>query len=237
MLISQTKIAIPIMQKNEEDILKTAEDYIKKEADILELRIDAITDATSEMIENIVDTIFFPIIATNRTKSEGGDFLGSERERINLLKTCCNLKHVEYIDIELQTDPCLRDYILGKCSDAEVKTIISYHDFEKTPSVDNLLEIVNQEKELGNIAKVVVMPKDLEDTISVLAIMSRCDNTIGISMGELGSYTRLMASKFNSPITFATGGDVTAPGQIDIETMKLMLNMDLMDEGDLLDDI
>ena len=30
-----------------------------------------------------------------------------------------------------------------------------------------------------------------------------------------------------SPITFAAGTDVTAPGQIDIETMKSLLNMDL----------
>jgi 3-dehydroquinate dehydratase-1 len=51
-------------------------------------------------------------------------------------------------------------------------------------------------------------------------------------MGDLGSYTRVMASKFDSPITFAAGTDVTAPGQIDIETMKALLNMDLniMDE-------
>lgn len=64
-------------------------------------------------------------------------------------------------------------------------------------------------------------PKELEDTISVLTIMSRCDNTIGISMGELDSYSRIMASKFSFPITFATDGDVTAPGQIDIETKHL----------------
>ena len=81
------------------------------------------------------------------------------------------------------------------------------------------------------------MPRNLEDTINVLAIMSHCDNTIAISMGEIGSYTRVMASKFNAPFTFATGGDVTAPGQIDIETMKLLINMDLMDHDDLLDDI
>ena len=46
-------------------------------------------------------------------------------------------------------------------------------------------------------------------------------------MGDLGSYTRVMASKFDSPITFAAGRDATAPGQIDIETMKALLNMDL----------
>ena len=80
------------------------------------------------------------------------------------------------------------------------------------------------------------MPEKLEDTLVILAILSRFDDTIAISMGELGSYTRVMASKFNSPITFAAGRDVTAPGQLDIETMKMLLNMDIMDDDEL-DDI
>jgi len=236
-MISQTKIAIPVLKKNTEDIITTAKDYIKKGADILELRIDGIVDANSNTIEETIEEIAFPIIATNRSKDEGGYFIGSERERINILKSCCNLEYVEYIDIELQTDPCLRNYILGKCKENGVKTIVSFHDFEKTPPVDDLLSIVKEEKSYGDIAKIAVMPNNLEDTISILAIMSRCDNTIAISMGELGSYTRVIASKFNAPITFATSGDVTAPGQIDIETMKLMLNMDLVNHDDLLEDM
>jgi len=236
-LISETKIAIPIMQKTKEDIISTAEDYIKKGANLLELRIDGITEVNPKIIREIIDDIAFPIIATNRSITEGGNFLGNEKERINILKSCCDIEYVKYMDIELQTDPCLRNYILSKCKDANVKTIISFHDFEKTPPIDKLLEIVKEEKSLGDIAKIAVMPKNLEDTISVLAIMSRCVDTIAISMGELGSYTRVIASKFNAPITFATGGDVTAPGQIDIETMRLMLNMDLLDHDDLLEDI
>jgi 3-dehydroquinate dehydratase-1 len=84
----------------------------------------------------------------------------------------------------------------------------------------------------GDIAKVAFMPQDLEDTLTILAVLSHCEDTIAISMGDLGSYTRVMASKFDSPITFAAGRDATAPGQIDIETMKALLNMDLniMDE-------
>lgn len=236
-MISETKIAIPIMQKTKEDIITTAQDFIKKGADLLEVRIDSIVNVDSHIVRETVEEIAFPIIATNRSENEGGYFLGSEKERINILKSCCDLEYVEYIDIELKTDSGLRNYVLNKCHDNGVKTILSFHDFEKTPPIDDLLEIVKEEKLLGDIAKIAVMPNNLEDTISVLALMSRCEDTIAISMGEIGSYTRVMASKFNAPITFATGGDVTAPGQIDIETMKLMLNMDLMDHDDLLEDI
>ena len=114
--------------------------------------------------------------------------------------------------------------------------IISYHNFEKTPELNELTYIVEKEKQIGDIAKVAVMPEKLGDTLVILAILSRFDDTIAISMGELGSYTRVMASKFNSPITFAAGRDVTAPGQLDIETMKMLLNMDIMDDDEL-DDI
>ena len=102
-----------------------------------------------------------------------------------------------------------------------------FHDFHKTPEINEIMYIVEKEQKLGDIAKVAFMPNDLDDTLKILAILSHCENTIAISMSDLGSYTRVMASKFDSPITFAAGRDVTALGQIDIETMKSLLNMDL----------
>ena len=172
-------------------------------------------------IKNTIEEIDFPMIATNRIDSEGGSFKGSEEERINILYECASL--VDYVDIELQSN----DENIKKIHDTGVKTIVSYHDFEKTPGLDEIIYIVEKEQELGDIGKVAFMPQNLEDTLTILAVLSHCKDTIAISMGDLGSYTRVMASKFDSPITFAAGTDVTAPGQIDIETMKALLNMDL----------
>lgn len=220
-MYSQTKIAIPIFQKKIEDVITVANDCIKKGADVLEFRIDALENPNFKDIKNAIDEINFPMIATNRISSEGGSFKGSEEERFNILYKCCDL--VEYVDIELQSDD---DYI-KQIHESGVKTIVSYHDFEKTPDLNEITYIVEKEHELGDIAKVAFMPQDLEDTLTILAVLSHCKDTIAISMGDLGSYTRVMASKFDSPITFAVGSDVTAPGQIDIETMKALLNMDL----------
>lgn len=220
-MYSQTKIAIPIFQNTKESVIAVAEDCIDKGADVLEFRIDALDNPNSKEIKEIIEEINFPMIATNRIASEGGSFKGSEEERVNLLLECIDL--VDYVDIELQSD----DKYISLLNEGSAKTIISYHDFEKTPNLDEIYYIVEKEKELGDIAKVAFMPKDLDDTLKVLAILSHYSNTIAISMSDLGSYTRVMASKFNSPITFAAGTDVTAPGQIDIETMKSLLNMDL----------
>ncbi len=220
-MYSQTKIAIPIFQNKIEDVIEVANDCIEKGADIIEFRIDGLKNPDFKEIKKAIDEINFPIIATNRISSEGGSFKGSEEERIDILYKCANL--VEYVDIELQTN----DEYINKIHDTGVKTIVSYHDFEKTPEIDEITYIVQKEQQMGDIAKVAFMPNDLDDTLKILAILSHCKNTIAISMSDLGSYTRVMASKFNSPITFAAGRDVTAPGQIDIETMKALLNMDL----------
>ncbi|MBQ2652347.1 MAG: type I 3-dehydroquinate dehydratase [Methanobrevibacter sp.] len=220
-MYSQTKIAIPIFQKDCKDVIEVARDCIDKGADVLEFRIDALKNPDIGEIRTTIKEIDFPIIATNRINTEGGSFKGTEDERIDILYECSDL--VDYVDIELQCD----DEYINKIHDTGVKTIVSYHDFEKTPNLNEILYIVEKEHELGDIAKVAFMPQDLEDTLTILAVLSHCRDTIAISMGDLGSYTRVMASKFDSPITFAAGRDATAPGQIDIETMKALLNMDL----------
>lgn len=217
----QTKIAIPIFQAKNEDVIKVAEDCIEKGADVLEFRIDALDNPNFKDIQEIIEEINFPMIATNRISSEGGSFKGTEEERIDILLKCAPL--VDYVDIELQSD----DKYIKQIHDTGVTTIVSYHDFHKTPEINEIMYIVEKEQKLGDIAKVAFMPNDLDDTLKILAILSHCENTIAISMSDLGSYTRVMASKFDSPITFAAGTDVTAPGQIDIETMKSLLNMDL----------
>jgi 3-dehydroquinate dehydratase-1 len=226
-MYSQTKIAIPIFKKDEESIIKEAKNCIQKGADLIELRIDGINNPTPQMVRKIIEEINFPIIATNRVQSEGGSFKGSEEERINILLETIDVAN--YVDIELQTNPDL----IKQVNKGKAKTIISYHDFQKTPNLDDLLDIVNREHDLGDIAKVALMPNDLEDTLTVLAILSHCENTIAISMGDIGSYTRVIASKFDAPITFAVSNDVTAPGQIDVETMKQLLNLDIMDIDNL----
>ena len=63
-MYSETKIAIPIFQRNKEDILKVANDCIIKGADILELRIDGMDNPNPQIVKEIIEEINFPTIAT-----------------------------------------------------------------------------------------------------------------------------------------------------------------------------
>jgi 3-dehydroquinate dehydratase I len=217
-LFDKTRVCVPILEKTYESVIKASENSVNAGADLLELRIDYMDKPSLVDIKSIITEINFPLIATNRRKEEGGFFKGSESERIKILLEAAG--YADIVDIELSTD----DEYLNKILDTANSTIISYHDFNKTPSADKLMEIVKKEKELGDIAKFAVMPQKMSDTLIVLDVLSMVDNTVGISMGKLGSYTRVIAPLFGSPITFASIKKASAPGQLDIQTTNDILS-------------
>ena len=210
-------ICAPILEKKSESVLESAKKAVDLGADILEFRIDALENPDADMVQNLIAEIDFPVIATNRIKSEGGFFNGSEEERISILTNAA--KYADIVDIELQTENKLRQKVINSSK----STIISYHDFKKTPSFEELLNVVKKEKEIGDIAKFSVMPNNNKDTLTVLKVLSEVPNTIGIAMGDIGKYTRLVAPIFGSPITFASINKESAPGQLDIQTTKYIL--------------
>jgi 3-dehydroquinate dehydratase I len=217
-LYDKTRICVPIFQKDYESTIESAKKSIAAGADLIELRIDAMDHPDPDEVSDLIKDINHPLIATNRMMKEGGSFKGSENDRIDILLAAA--KYADIVDIELQTDEDYRNKIVK----ASKSTIISYHNFEKTPTFEFLLEVVNKEKEIGDIAKFAVMPKNISDTLVVLNILSKVDKTIGISMGDIGRYTRIVAPLFGSPITFASLDDISAPGQLDIGSTKNCLD-------------
>ncbi len=211
-------ICVPIFEKNYNSVLRSAKNSIEAGADLLEIRIDAIENPNPDDISSLIKKINYPLIATNRKVEEGGFFKGSEFERAEILLSAA--KHADFVDIELGTD----EIYIGEIIQASKSTIISYHDFKKTPSIDFLLDVVRREKDLGDIAKFAVMPQTISDTLVVLNVLSQVQNTVGISMGDIGRFTRVVAPLFGSPITFASLDNKSAPGQIDLISTKNFLD-------------
>ncbi|MGZ7070204.1 MAG: type I 3-dehydroquinate dehydratase [Methanobacterium sp.] len=216
-MFKKPMVCAPILEEKSESVLLKAGKAIKSGADILEFRIDALRNPVADEVNNIIKEINYPIIATNRMKDEGGFFKGSDEERTSLLIEVA--PNVDIVDIELQTDEEFRPKVIN----ASKSTIVSYHNFKNTPASSELLNIVKMEQEIGNIAKFAVMPEDYKDTLTVLKVLSEVQNTIGIAMGDMGRYTRLIAPIFGSPITYASIDRESAPGQLDVQTTKEIL--------------
>ncbi len=216
-MFEKPMICAPIFEKNPKHVLKSAKKAITLGADMLEFRIDALEEPDSDEIQQLIVDMNYPVIATNRIRSEGGFFNGSEKKRTSILINAA--EYADIVDIELQTDEKMREEVIK----ASKSTIISYHDFQKTPPFEELLDVVKKEKKIGDMAKFAVMPHNNRDTLTVLKVLSEVQNTIGIAMGEIGKYTRVVAPIFGSPITFASIDTESAPGQLDIKTTKDIL--------------
>lgn len=207
-----------IVEDNKIGIMKSLKEAISQEADYIELRLDVIENINSSKAKDIINSIkeitTTPIILTNRTRTEGGHFTGSEEERIKILKD--NAPLVEYTDIELSTDDTLRQQVIDNAN----KTIISYHNFEKTPTKEYLQDIITEAKKVGDIAKIAVKPLKIEDTYTIIELMIHNNNLIGISMDELGRYTRIIGPIINIPITYAAINTQSAPGQLNVKETR-----------------
>jgi len=210
-------VCAPILHENGEDVIKSAAAAIKSGADLLEIRLDALPDQDPELVSHLLQQIRYPTIATNRLQEEGGLYKGPETKRIEILLAAA--EWVDYVDVELRT----RDKYKSEIIEASKSTILSYHNYQETPPLDELFKIAKRATTEGDLAKLAVMPRNIQDTLTVLEVVSQCANTIAISMGNLGSYTRVVAPLFGSPITYASLDEEIAPGQLNIKTTRDIL--------------
>lgn len=233
------KICISVVEKNEKDIIKYIKEISKLPIDIIEWRADFFIDDISKYNDNFEDIISFskeikkssskPILFTLRSNKEGGNIKYNKYESIiNLYDNIIKNKCFELIDLELLT---LKENDIKKliksASSNNIKTIISNHDFNKTPSKREIISRINKMIKLKcDIAKVAYMPKNKKDVITLLDASSEIKNfpIIAISMGNIGIISRI----FGSVLTFASAKRSSAPGQI--ESMKLKYILDTIYE-------
>lgn len=194
------------------------------EADIVELRLDKL-QPPSEWRGLLRGGL--PTIVTNRPKWEGGYFEGSEEERIDLLLDAAD-SGVSCVDIELSASEEMKNRIFEAVKE-ETSVIVSFHDFQKVPPIPELMERVRDIVETGgDYAKIIGFARDREDSLRVLDFLIKATEefeipVIAFAMGESGRFTRLAAPLLGSLITYAAVGEEAAPGQIDLSTVKGVL--------------
>lgn len=108
-------------------------------------------------------------------------------------------------------------------SDEEIpfRKIRSVHDFERTPSVAELREIMGHgDQELSKCACKVNSFADLHTIFEVASTTSRKHLILG--MGELGTVTRIRQTLLGNDFTFGYVGKKTAEGQLSAEEMSAL---------------
>ena len=208
-------ICIPITARSAEDAISEMIPA-SKHADIVELRIDYIPELQNSLtcIEESLKSKTKPIIITNRPEREGGEFTGSEQDRLHLLQKAIDLG-ADYVDVEY-------DSIKQVTKRNSSKIIISHHNFKETPhNISKIYDDICQQK--PDIVKIVTYANDITDNIRIFELLKSTKvPTISFCMGELGYISRVLTSKFGGFLTFTSleKGKESAPGQLTVNELS-----------------
>ena len=203
-------ICLSIGNMRYEDIFS----YLKK-ATLAEIRLDLL-NLTDEQVERLF-AAHGNLIATCRC-SESARLLQTLGHALN--------SGAAFVDVDHLTESSIRDDIVARAKGLGRRVIISYHNYERTPSKDELERIIFSIKSQGaDICKVACLANEPRDCSRVMALYEHLTDLVAFCMGEAGKITRLAAPILGAPFTYASVTDAsTAPGQFDYLKMEEYLN-------------
>ena len=188
---------------------------IANSAEMAEIRIDLCgldLQTTTEVFSHIQK----PTIATCRP-----DYC-DDKQRTALLQAAI-AAGATYVDVEIESSESFKKNIMAFAKEHNCKSIISYHNYEKTPSLQELKSIVDDCFAQGaDIAKIATMAQTKADSARVLSLYAEYSNIVALAMGAEGKITRIANLCLGSPFSFAAVSleHVSAQGQMTVEQMK-----------------
>ncbi|XP_015891009.3 bifunctional 3-dehydroquinate dehydratase/shikimate dehydrogenase, chloroplastic isoform X1 [Ziziphus jujuba] len=194
-------------------------------ADLVEIRLDSLKDFDPhDDLKTLIRGCPLPTLFTYRPTWEGGQYDGDENERLEALRFAMEFG-ADYIDVELQVAHEFFNTILGKKAE-KCKVIVSSHNYQHTPSVEDLGNLVARIQATGaDIVKIATTALNITDVARIFQITVHSQvPIIGLVMGERGLMSRILCAKFGGFLTFGTLDSriVSAPGQ---PTIKDLLNL------------
>lgn len=196
-----------------------------KKSDYVEVRFDFLKmEQIPETLE-LIKKDLKNIVCTLRPKTEGGEFLGNEKERIAILKLIAEYNPF-LLDVEFNT--LKRNSSLVKyLNSTKTKLLVSWHDFKKTPSTAELKKKMNQMSRFSPNVKIVSTAKSTDDSTRMLELYSKKgkNNLISFAMGDFGRISRILCLYLGSPYTYVSLGKAIAPGQFSVDEVKKITNL------------
>ena len=181
-----------------------------RDADLVELRLDGVANPN---VAGALAGRRTKVIVTCRPTWEGGRFDGSEEERKRLLSDALALG-ADFVDVEWRAH---FDDLVERTAGRRI--VLSRHDFDGMPA--DLADSVRQMRATGaEVVKIAVKPTRLADCVRLDEIARAQRGGPGlvlIGMGERGLVTRVLASRFGSPWTYA--GELSDVGQVTASTL------------------
>ncbi|MBQ7488597.1 MAG: type I 3-dehydroquinate dehydratase [Clostridia bacterium] len=226
------KICVPVVGDNADVFNNNLAAACSEVPDLIELRIDALSrrlsrEALLSFLQNAVSIArkVCPVILTDRTTRDGGNGDPAVYPALisHLIDNGCE---TDLLDVEISAGEQDFARLLQAAKKHRIPVIASWHDFKGTPAAPVLAGIFDTMQTWhADVAKVAVMPQNAADVDCLINAAGAAGSrlsipVIAISMGALGTRTRLECEYFGSCMTFASAGDASAPGQVSISAAR-----------------
>jgi 3-dehydroquinate dehydratase I len=200
------------------DSVDSIDDALQYDPTFIEVRLDMMDGDITEQIKALRAKTVIPLIATLRSKDEGGRFVGSPDLWIKVMGSIA--KYADYVDVEAR----FRDHAPFIKSQG-VQIIASLHT-EEMPTRPELGKIESMLRSYGDIPKIVVKPRTQDDLFELVSFTFNAQKPIctGV-MGTDFRYARIILSLFGSEFTFCHAGTPTAEGQYHIRECRQMADL------------
>jgi len=134
----------------------------------------------------------------------------------------------DYIDTEMDASPEFLKTIKQYIKNSKTELILSYHNFDITPSVAEMKVITDQCVNMGaDVVKIATMVNEYQDAAGLLSLYREPGRKVIVGMGEKGKIVRIASVFLGSEFTFAAPhkGGLTAPGQLSVDEMEQIITL------------
>lgn len=228
-------VCVPVMEATAEAVIREIAYLSGSRADVIEWRLDAFggyadCNAVRDVLEAaaplLQDKIF---LYTFRSKRQGGMAEIAPETLEDLQELALESGCVDLVDLEyFQEQHPVRK--IRRLQAGGVRVVTSHHDFTETPEPEVMQMLLEQMCAGGaDIVKLAVMPEKLEDVLALLSVTARfrAENPdtpiITMSMGKMGSISRICGETFGSCMTFGAHEKPSAPGQYEMHRLLEIL--------------
>ena len=184
------------------------------QCDIVELRLDLLGTGTDRWLEHAkaIEARGLPVIATIRLASEGGKWTQPDAERLPVFEAA--LSNLTAADIEFRSP--LIEKISAFAASHQKALIISYHDFERTPPVAELRQVIRKAANYGTVVKIATLTQTEADLATLRELFTeQCSASVCLlGMGALGPVSRTTLPQLGSCLTYGYLDAPIAPGQV-----------------------
>ena len=204
----------------------------REHADAIEFRMDLADEPLAALDE--YDGVL-PLLVTNRPTWEGGE-RAANPSRVEELRQAIEYDAVEAVDVELAavgddaTDRADATEVLAAARAADVQTVVSVHDFDTTPEMGDIADLLAQTTALGDVGKLAVTAEHTGHVLDLLRVTYEFaqagERVATMAMGRAGRHSRVVAPLYGSSIGYAPldVAAATAPGQYDLAQLRTLID-------------